>query len=297
MKIGFIGTGKMGYPMAQNLLASGKELFIYNRTKEKADPLAAFGAKILGCPKEVAASSDVVITMLANDEALLEITAGSEGLIHGLHEEGIHLSMSTVSPKVIQEIQSMHAAKNQILVSAPVFGRPDAAARKELWIITAGPLEAVRKCHPIFQALGRGYSNFGEEPARANIVKILGNFLIMTVIEALSESFSLAQRAKILPQDFLSAINQALFRSPLYENYGQLIVKKAFSEPGFTLQLGFKDATMARDLVESYRVPMPYLDVVYWRFLSALNHGKAELDFAAISSEVFDSWEDHPPLK
>ncbi|WP_048810412.1 NAD(P)-dependent oxidoreductase [Candidatus Methylacidiphilum infernorum] len=288
MKIGFIGTGRMGYPMAQNLLASGKELSIYNRTPHKAEPLVSMGAKIFSCPREAAQNCDVVITMVANDEALLEVTGGAEGLINGLKEGGIHLSMSTVSPRTIQVIQSLHASKNQIVVSAPVFGRPNAAAKKELWIVTAGPLEAVRRCHPIFQALGRGYSNLGEETIKANIVKILGNFLIMSVVEALAESFCVAQKANISAQDLLSAVNQALFRSPLYENYGQLICNKSFSEPGFTLKLGFKDANLVRELVESYLSPMPFLDIVYGRFLSALNHGKAELDFAAISTEVFE---------
>ncbi|TFE68244.1 NAD(P)-dependent oxidoreductase [Methylacidiphilum caldifontis] len=288
MKIGFIGIGKMGFPMAQNLLTSGKALSIYNRTHHKAEPLVSMGAKICSSPREAAEGCDIVITMVANDEALLEVTGRVDGLINGLKEGAIHLSMSTVSPRTIVAIQNLHAPKNQILVSAPVFGRPEAAAKKELWIVTAGPLEAVRRCHPIFQALGRGYSNLGEETIKANIVKILGNFLIMTVVEALAESFCIAQKAQIAPQELLSAVNQALFRSPLYENYGQLLCQKSFTEPGFTLKLGFKDATLVRDLVQSYLSPMPFLDIVYRRFLSALNHGKAELDFAAISTEVFE---------
>ena len=154
MDIGFIGLGSMGLPMASNLLTAGHRLKVYNRTASKAESLRARGAEATPSPAEVASAGGVVITMLADDAALESVVIGADTIANRLAPGGIHISMSTIAPATSRKLAKYHAERGSTYVAVPVFGRPDAAAAKRLWICTSGPTDAKQKITPLLEALG-----------------------------------------------------------------------------------------------------------------------------------------------
>ncbi len=150
MKLGFIGLGEMGRGMAQNLLAAGHELTVYNRTRARAEPLREQGARVAESPAEAARGNQAVVSMLADDKAVEDVVLGDEGVSHGLAPGAVHVSSSTISVELSQRLATVHQARGQGYVAAPVFGRPDAAAAKQLWVVAAGRGADVDACLPIF---------------------------------------------------------------------------------------------------------------------------------------------------
>jgi len=282
MNIAFIGTGSMGLPMARNLLRAGHVLTAYNRTRARALPLEAEGARLAGSPALAAQDAEAVVTMLADDHAVDEMLAA--GLCDALGPGAIHVGMSTVSVAFSKRLAREHAARHQGYVAAPVFGRPEAAAAQKLWVVAAGAPDLVERCRPLFEAVGRGVSVVGSEPASANVVKLAGNFTIMAMIETLGEAFALAKASGVDPKLFLDVIESALFQSPIYGNYGGIIAEKRFDPPGFRLRLGLKDARLALAAADAVNVPAPLLSLVRDRMLHALAEGHGDLDWASFSS-------------
>ena len=175
--IGFIGIGGMGEPMAGNLLKAGYTLRIYNRTPSKAASLVDQGANLVHQPREVAEPGRIVITMLSDDRALEGAVADDNGLLQRLGPGGIHLSMSTVSPATARSLAERHRRYGVAYLAAPVFGRPQAAAARKLFICLSGPQAAKERVQPVLNTLGQGVFDFGEDQGAANVVKLAGNFL------------------------------------------------------------------------------------------------------------------------
>lgn len=228
MKVGFIGLGSMGSEMARNLIKAGHELTVYNRTRSHAEPFAALGARIAATPSEAARDVDTVITMLADDRALEAVVFGSDGMMDSLTEGCAHISMSTISVAFSRRLKEAHREKRQHYISAPVFGRPEAAAAAKLFIIAAGPPQQVQRCQPLFDAMGQRTFNAGEDAPAANVIKITGNFLITTVIESLAESFALVRKSGMDPNLFLEIMTNSLFTAPVYKTYGALVAAQKF---------------------------------------------------------------------
>src|SRR3954469_20972139 len=187
MKVGFIGLGNMGSAMASSLLKAGHELTVHNRTASKAKPLVDQGAKYAAHVAD-ACHGEAVITMLADDAALESTVFGDGGILQNLNSGAIHISCSTISIALSERLTDAHAKAGQRYVSAPVFGRPEAAAAAKLFVAVAGPPDILDACNPIFDAVGQKTFRFGDKPASANLVKLSGNFLIVSVIESLSEA-------------------------------------------------------------------------------------------------------------
>lgn len=288
MKIGFVGLGSMGLPMAKNLQEAKYDLIVYNRTISKADELKAKGAKVAGSAKEVAAEADILITMLSDDDALLSIMY-DDGVIESMKDEAIHLSMSTISAELSRELTEEHADGNQIFVSAPVFGRPDVAEAGKLWIVAAGEEEAVEQCKPLFEAMGRNHSIVGYEPYMANLMKISGNFMIASMIEALGESFALIRKSGLDTKQFLDIIDNALFQSAIYKNYGTLIADQKYSPAGFKLQHGLKDVRLALESADEEEVPMPLASLMKDHYLSGVAKGWNDMDWSALAKISADA--------
>ncbi|HJU28612.1 MAG TPA: NAD(P)-dependent oxidoreductase, partial [Candidatus Binataceae bacterium] len=183
-QVGFIGLGAMGAPMAANLIAAGIAPTVWNRTASKAQPLTAKGAKLAASAADTAAPGGIVITMLADDAAVENVVIDG-GLAAHLGAGGIHLSMSTIAPATAAKLARYHAERGSVYVAAPVFGRPNNAAQRQLVICAAGPAAARQRARPLFDAIGRAVFDFGEDPATANVVKLCGNFLIAAAIEAM----------------------------------------------------------------------------------------------------------------
>jgi 3-hydroxyisobutyrate dehydrogenase-like beta-hydroxyacid dehydrogenase len=308
MNIAFIGLGNMGSPMATNLLKAGHTLSVYNRTRARADELKPLGARVASTPGEAAADAEVAITMLADDHALESVvfgrtetgsgntgsgntvlannekgTAGRANLLDSLPPNAIHVSMSTISVALSRRLAATHAERKQHYVSAPVFGRPEAAAGAKLFIVAAGPGEQIERCRPLFDAMGQKTFIAGDEASGANLMKLAGNFLITAVIEGLAESFALVRKAGLDANMFHEVLTNSLFNAPIYKTYGALINSQKFEPAGFKLPLGLKDNRLLLAAAEEAAVPMPMASLIRDRFLAALGQGMGELDWSAIS--------------
>ena len=283
MKIGFIGLGGMGRAMAQNLLAAGHELVVYNRTRARAEPLTEQGARMAETPAEAAASVEALVTMLADDRAVEEVVLGDQGVIRGLPRGAIHVSSSTISVELSGRLEAAHHAVGQGYVAAPVFGRPEVAAAKQLWIVAAGWPGDVATCTPVFEAIGRGVTRLGHEAPVANTVKLAGNFIIASMIEALGEAFTLARKSGVDSQVFLEVIRSVMGQSPMFERYAGLIADEAYENAGFKMYLGLKDVRLALAAGEAAEVPLPMASLLRDQMLSAVAQGMGDLDWSALA--------------
>jgi 3-hydroxyisobutyrate dehydrogenase-like beta-hydroxyacid dehydrogenase len=282
MKVGFIGLGNMGSPMAMNLLKAGHDLTVYNRTAEKAKPVLNQGARAAANPAQ-ASGADVVFTMLPDDHAVESVTFGESGILPNLRPGSVHISSSTISVALAQKLTAAHEKHNQRFISAPVFGRPEAAEAGKLFVVVAGPNDAVERCGPLFDAIGQGTFRFGEQPSIANLVKLSGNFLIASVVESLSEALALVGKAGIDQHEYLDFLTSTLFAAPVYKTYGGLIADKKFQPAGFAAPLGLKDVRLTLAAGEQFRVPLPLASLIRDRFLALLARGGDSLDWSAIS--------------
>lgn len=284
MHVGFIGLGLMGREIAANLIKAGHEVTVWNRSPDKAAPLLAAGAHLAASPAG-AATHPVVISMLADDRAL-EAVAFGEGGILSSGTPTIHVSMSTISVALADRLAAAHAEAGQVFVSAPVFGRPLAAAAGKLFVVAAGPAEAVATCQPLFDAVGQRSFNLGETPHKANIVKLSGNFLIMTVIESLAEAMTLAGRYGVDKGTLLDTLTGSVFGSMIHEVYGKVLVEEAYEPAGFTLPLGFKDMNLVEEAAVAAGVPMPMLSLGRDRLVATMARERHDLDWAAMAKTV-----------
>ena len=283
MKVGFIGLGAMGGAMVANLLKGVQSLTVYNRTPEKAEPLVARGAILANTPAE-AARGDIVISMLADDPAVEAVVFADEGLLGALPPGAIHISMSTISLALAERLATAHRQASQHFVSAPVFGRPEAAAAAKLFIVAAGEAEAVSACQPLFDLLGQRTFFIAAEAPKANLVKLSGNFLIASVIECLGEAFALTSKAGIDRGTYLEILTNTLFGAPVYKTYGELIAKERYTPAGFKVGLGYKDIHLALDAAETLAAPMPIASLIRDRFLSLIASGAEDLDWSALAT-------------
>jgi 3-hydroxyisobutyrate dehydrogenase-like beta-hydroxyacid dehydrogenase len=294
MKVGFIGLGHMGAGMAANLLAGGHEVTVYNRTPTKARALLERGAHAAARVAD-ACRGDAVATMLADDAALESIVFGDAGVVASLGAGAIHISMSTISVALSKELAAAHADARQRFVAAPVFGRPEAASAAKLFIVAAGAPDAVDACSPLFEAMGQKTFRIGDEPPVANLVKLTGNFLIASVIEALGEAMALVGKAGVDRHRYLDLLTSTLFNAPVYRTYGGMIAEQKFEPAGFAAALGGKDIRLTLAAAETLRVPMPLGSLLRDRFLTLFAHGGEALDWSAIAQlAAKDAGQDEP---
>ena len=282
MKLGFVGLGKMGTAMAESLLAAGHELAVYNRTRERAERLQQRGARVAATPKEAAHDAEAVVTMLADDAAVEMVTFGDAGVLSGLAPGAVHISCSTISVALSERLAAAHAAEKQGYVAAPVFGRPEAAAARQLWVVAAGPRGDIDWCAPVLEALGRGVVRLGESAKAANVVKLAGNLLIASMSEALGEAFALTRKAGVEPDAFLDIFVSVFARSSTFERYARLIASGSYEPAGFKARLGLKDLRLALEAGDASGVPMPLASVVHDSLLAAVAQGKGELDWSVV---------------
>jgi len=281
MKIGFIGLGRMGMRMATNLVSAGHDLTVFNRSPGRSASLVVLGAHEAVHLAEACGGS-AVISMLANDEAATDITLAKGGIIDYLPKGAIHVSMSTISVELSKRLTEAHAKAGQRYVAAPVFGRPDMAAAAKLFIVAAGDPAAVDACQPLFGAVGQKTTVIGTEPSAANVVKLSGNFLLASAIEALGEAVALVGKAGIDPRAYIEFLTSTVFNIPAYKTYGALIAQRKFEPAGFAATLGYKDIRLTLAAAESLRVPMPLGSLLHDRFLRVLAQGGENLDWSAI---------------
>lgn len=285
MKIGFVGLGNMGSEMAGNLLRAGHQVTVYNRTRSRAEALVALGAKLADTPADTA-SGDAIITMLADDHAVESVILGRNGTLQAMAPECAHISMSTISVSMSERLTDAHQKQKRAFIAAPVFGRPEAAKAAKLFIVAAGPAEVVDKCKPVFDAVGQRTFHVGERPSQANIIKLCGNFMIVSMIETLGEAFALVRKHNVDPHAFLEVLTNSLFAAPAYRTYGEKIAANSYEPVGFRLALGLKDVRLVLEAADTSAVPMPVASLVRDRFVSGVAKGLSDADWSSIAHLV-----------
>ncbi len=281
MDVGFIGLGAMGQVMAHNLCKAGHKVTVYNRTRSRAEVLLTDGAVIADTPAE-ACANEVVISLLSDDKAVEAVVFGENGILAAMRPDTVHVCMSTISTTLAERLTDSHAQAHRAYVSAPVFGRPDAAAAAKLFIVAAGDEPVITRCQPVFDTLGQKTFVVGTKPVSANIIKISGNFLIASVIESLSEAFALVRKYDIEPQTYLDLLTSTLFSAPVYKNYGGLIARQAFEPAGFKLPLGLKDVRLALAAGDATDTPLPIASLIRDHLVAAMAKGYEELDWSVL---------------
>lgn len=283
MKIGFIGLGRMGAGMASRVSQAGYDLTVFNRSAERMQPLIAEGAKGAKNIAE-ACAADIVFTMLSDDTALGEVVLGPSGVLEHLKPGAIHVSCSTVSVALSARLSHAHDERQQGYISAPVFGRPDAASAGKLYIAAAGKRNIIEEVQPLFDVLGQRTFIVSDDPEKANLVKLSGNFLIATVIESLGEAMSLVEKGGVDRHQYLELLTSSLFNIPVYKNYGIMIADRKFEPAGFAAHLGQKDVRLVLAAAEELKVPLPFASILRDRFLNLAAHGGENLDWSAVGS-------------
>lgn len=281
--LSFIGLGAMGLPMARNLVEAGFDVRVWNRTPAKTREVP--GARAAPTPAAAADGAEFAVSMLADDAAVEAAALGPDGILSGLGKGAIHVGASTVSVALSRRLADAHAARGVGYVAAPVFGRPDAAAAKQLWIVPGGAPADVERCSAVFAAMGQGTFPMGSAP-QATLAKLLGNFLIASTIEMLGESLALAEKAGLEPVRLLGMLTGTLFGAPVIKRYGQLVADTTFEPAGFQLALGLKDVNLALGAGEELRVPLPLASLVRERMLTALAQGRERFDWSGFASVI-----------
>ena len=285
MNVGFVGLGRMGSGMAGRILEHGHDLVVYDVVPESTARAAAAGARVASSLAELCADRDVVITMLAEDAAVHAVVLEAGGLRDSLPRGAIHLAMGTYGIGTIRMLAAAHAAAEQTLVAAPVLGRPDLAASGQLGIVSAGPDDAVRRCEPLFTIIGRLTFRAGKEPEAASAIKLANNLVLGCAIQAMGEAFSLVRKYDVQPQVLYDVMTEGLFSAPAYKVYGKIIVEEAYDRAGSTIALNLKDANLIIAAGDIARVPLPSGNTFRDRLLSAIAHGDAAKDVAALALE------------
>jgi 3-hydroxyisobutyrate dehydrogenase-like beta-hydroxyacid dehydrogenase len=284
-EIGFIGLGQMGSAMAANLASAGRSVIAYVRRADQVARLEALGLRpttdigdLLDC--------EVVISMLPDDDAVREVVFGGrnddfDGLAAGLMPGAIHLSMSTISTAAASLLADEHARHGQGYVAAPVFGNPDAARARQLFIVAAGAPAVVVRCQPIFDNLGQRTFVVGADPQEANLVKLLGNMMSATALEMLGEAIAVVRKRGLDPQPFVDIMTNTMFGGRAHRIYGDKIVRQAYAA-GFVLPLVLKDVRLALAEAEKAGAPMPSVGVVRDRLITAIARGYGDFDWSVL---------------
>ena len=275
----------MGSAMARNLLRAGHELTVYNRTREKAEALAAEGARVADSPAAACRDAEAVVTMLSDDAAVERAVFDTDGIAGSLARDAVHVSSSTISTAMARRLASEHAGHGQRYLSAPVFGRPDAADAKRLLVVAGGPADVVEGCRPLFDAVARQTFVAGAEAWQANAVKLCGNFMIAGMLETFGEAYATLRKSKVDPHLFLAVMN-ALFASPVYANYGRIVADEEFDPAGFALKLGLKDVRLVLETAQECAAPMPLASLLRDHLLSGVAQGQAELDWSSVARVI-----------
>ncbi|TAK49071.1 MAG: NAD(P)-dependent oxidoreductase [Xanthobacteraceae bacterium] len=285
MKTGFIGLGRMGRAIATRIKTAGHDLIVYNRTHDKTKELAAVGAAVATSIKEACGDSGIVVTMLSDDAALEQVAFGPGGICESSRKGTIHMVMGTHGTAAIRSAQERHAQAGQILVSAPVLGRPDVAAAGQLGVVLAGPREAAEKCRPLIDAVARRVFEAGDKPEHAAIVKLANGLVLGCAIEAMGEAFSLVRKYGVKTDVLYDVMTEGLFAAPAYKGYGKIIVDEGYTNVGFTAELGLKDIRLILGAAGAEHVPLPATHTVYNHLLSAIAHGYGGKDWSVIAHE------------
>lgn len=278
-KVGFVGLGLMGTAMAANLAADGHNVCAFVRRPERIGDLQALGIAATTRRPDLF-DSDIIITMLPDDAAVRNVLFGKFGLSDSLRPGAIHLSMSTISTAASTAFLLEHERRWQGYVAAPVFGNPDAARARQLAVIVAGDPASCERCRLVTDSLGQTFV-IGTDPAQANLIKLLGNMMTATTLEALGEIVTVLRKRGQDPQQFVDVMTGTMFDSRVHRNYGRRLIAQNY-QPGLTMPLALKDVRLALAEAELAGAPMPSVGVVRDRLITGIARGHGGLDWTAL---------------
>ena len=287
--IGFIGLGQMGQPIALNLLKAGAregfDLRVFDLSEERLAPLVALGAYQAFRMSDAVEEGGMVITMVPDDAALLEVALGEGGILSRIGRGGVHLSLSTVSPAIAAQLAELYEQQGSRYLAATVLGRPEVAERAQLSIFLSGNPAAKARALPLLEAIGSHIYDLGERVEIANAVKLGYNFLIAAAIEAMGEAAALVERFGAQRSAFLHMLVESpLFRGSVYEGYGGMIGAQDFSDARFPVAMGLKDLELIREAAECVNLPLPYVQAPYAHLLAAQAQGRTAEDWSVMAA-------------
>jgi 3-hydroxyisobutyrate dehydrogenase-like beta-hydroxyacid dehydrogenase len=279
-KIGFVGLGIMGQPMAMNLVKAGHTLAVYNRTPGKTADLVAAGAREASTPADAVRDADFVIIIVSDSAAVENVVTGPDGILQTLKSGAIVIDSSTISPVVSRKMACLTAGKGASWLDAAVTGSKHGAEKGELTYMIGGDKEALDRAMPILQLLGKKHIYCGQHGLGLS-AKLAQNTIQATMVEVFCEGFVLATKAGVRPEVMLEIIQSSMARSGITDFKAPFIFKGDFT-PFFPLKLMHKDLELAAEFGYAQSVPMPVLGAVKEMYMAAKAQGKGELDYAAI---------------
>jgi 3-hydroxyisobutyrate dehydrogenase-like beta-hydroxyacid dehydrogenase len=281
MNVGFIGLGAMGAAMVRNLLGKGVQVMVWNRSRGVVDDLAAEGA-IPAVSVEEAFDADIVLTILAHDQAMRAVLLDT-GVLAKARKGVVHVNLATISTQLAGELSVLHAELGLGYVASPVFGRPPVALTGGLNVLAAGAPAAVAAAMPVLELLAAKVWPLGEDPVRANALKLAGNFMIVSAIESMGEAVALGEAYGVEAPELLDMLTSTLFNAPIYKIYGGMIAERRYTPPGFAAELGLKDVRLVLDAAEAKGLSMPLADLAEASLESLLGGPDKDLDLAALA--------------
>ena len=281
MNVSLIGLGAMGAAMVRNLLAKGVKVTVWNRSRAIVDALAAEGATPAADVDE-AFKADIVLSMLAHDQAVKDVLLDS-GVLARARKGVVHVNLATISTALAGELAALHAELGLGYVASPVFGRPPVAQAGGLNVLAAGAPDAVATAMPVLEMLAAKVWPLGEDPVRANALKLAGNFMIVSAIESMGEAVALGEAYGVPAPELLDMLSSTLFAAPIYKIYGAMIAERRYSPPGFGAALGLKDVRLVLDAAEAKGLSMPQADLAEASLEMLLGGEDKDLDLAALA--------------
>jgi 3-hydroxyisobutyrate dehydrogenase-like beta-hydroxyacid dehydrogenase len=280
LSVACVGLGRMGSGIAGNIQSSGFRLTVYNRTTEKMKPFVEAGATVASTPREAAAAADIVVTNLMDDASVLSAMTGDNGILAGMRPDAIHIGTTTISPSLSTRLGELHAAQGSHYVAGPVAGRPDAAAAGKLFTFVAGKTEWLERSRPVMDAYANRIIVMGEDPAIAMSMKLVGNFMVASLIELIGEAYVFAESRGVDPSILTGMFKQYM---PAASEYVDRICARDFERAGFTLDGGTKDVTLILEAAAEVHAPLSYASVVLDKCLAAQARGMGQLDWSAMT--------------
>lgn len=278
-----VGLGQMGGAIARKLLGSGVDLVVLDHNPERSAHFAGTTAGIAGMLNELA-DVDVVVTALPNDEAVTSVVFGIDGLIDVLKTDAVHISMSTVSPRLSRKMAEEHAHAGQCYVAAPVLGDPDLAASGNLFILASGETATIERVMSLLSCVGKRIFNLGENAATANLIKLAANVLTAQTLQAFGEVAALLRKQGLNTETAFEVLTNSLFDGLVHKTYGARIVRQQYSSVGLKASLATKDLRLALATAEESGAPMPTTSFVHDRLVALTARGWPELDWSALGA-------------
>lgn len=283
-KIGFVGLGIMGKPMALNLIKAGFEVIAFNRTKEKVEAIIKAGGKAANTPKEVAENSDIIITIVSDSPDVKNVILGENGIIFGIKEGSVVIDMSTISPSVTKDIAEKLKAKNVEMLDAPVSGGDVGAINATLSIMVGGNSNTLERCKPVFEALGKTITHCGAN-GMGQTTKLCNQILVSVTNMAVSEAVLFAQKSGLNAHTMVEATKGGAAGSWQLANLGPKMVNEDYT-PGFMIDLQQKDLRLVIEAAEELHLPLPALTYVHQLYKSNQANGEGREGTQALYKSV-----------